>query len=251
MYFVRVAFPEEDVEQVMALACAGVAPAGVDEGVLADGRSEYFLYFDHRSQAEAVAASLAAYQVSVEAAETRNWNEAWQSQWEPVAVGGRWWLAPPGHAGETPPGRTRLDYHAGLAFGNGDHPTTQLCLEWMEELVRPGDLVLDLGCGSGLLCQAAAALGARAIGCDLDDDAVRQAHARGVVSYRGSIDSVRHADVIIANLALGVWQRLTPEVLRARPREVVVSGLLDDQAHQLMGARKQRDGWSAVRLHVR
>jgi ribosomal protein L11 methyltransferase len=249
MYFVRVAFAEGELETVMALASAAADPEGVDEGVLADGRAEYWIYFSHRADAEAAARALASYEASVEVAEaSANWNAEWQSQWRPLAVGQRWWLVPPGDLGTTPEGRIRLEYHAGNAFGNGDHPTTQLCLEWMEELVRPGDRVLDLGCGSGLLCEAARALGAVGVGCDLDAAAVGEAARRGSPVYRGSIDAAGPIDVVVANLALGALDKLMPEIRRTARREAIVSGLLLEQAGEFAGIRKERGGWVAIRL---
>jgi len=247
MYFVRAAFDEDD-EFGVQCALASHDPHGIDEGNLADGRREYLIYFATAAEAAACAAALAPpVQTAVEHQPDQNWNATWQAGWQPCAVGQRFFLTPRDFKGTPPPGRLALPYHPGTAFGNGDHPTTQLCLEWLEELVRPGDTVIDAGCGSGLLCQAAAALGARAVGFDLDEMAVHQAHAYGVAAFVGSADAVAAADVVVANIQLGVLEHLLPELRRIARRELILSGLLDEQAVHFPGLRKSRLGWTAIR----
>lgn len=250
MAHVRVALPEERAEELW-IALAPFDPVGVDEGNLASGDLEFLIYFPSADEARACAGALAAFGASlIEAQANENWNAAWQATWRPMAVGQRFWLAPPDSREPVPDGRWRLDYHPGLAFGNGDHPTTQMCLELLEEHVRPGDRVLDLGCGSGLLCEAAILLGAQGIGCDLDEAALAQARLRGLAVFQGSIDAVGAADVIVANLARGTLDALWPEIRRAARRQVIASGLLAEQREALDGFAvvRERGGWLAGAL---
>ncbi len=183
-----------------------------------------------------------------------NWNADWQnSQWQAMAIGEKLWLAPPWDASTAPDGRIRIAMHAGTLFGNGDHPTTQLCLAALERRVTPGATVADIGCGSGLLSQAALLLGAgRAIGCDLDPMAARRAGG-----YCGSVDSLRSGsvDVLIANIQAGVLVDLLPEIARVlTPLGIaIVSGVLEDQV-PLLGMTSERmeikDGWACIEVTV-
>ncbi len=96
---------------------------------------------------------------TVDRVEEQNWVQLTQSQFEPIRVSDRLWIVPSWH--ETPdPSAVNLILDPGMAFGTGSHPTTRLCLEWLEREVTEGASVLDYGCGSGILAIAAARLGA-------------------------------------------------------------------------------------------
>lgn len=165
-----------------------------------------------------------------------DWNAAWQqSEWKASVIGKKLWLTPPWDHTPAPDGRIRLAMHPGTLFGNGDHPTTQLCLEALQRHVTDQATVADIGCGSGLLSQAALLLGARhAIGCDLDWQAVRQVSG---IAFQGSVDSLMHRsiDILIANIQVGVLATLLPEIRRSlKPDGVaILSGILNEQIGML------------------
>lgn len=204
-------------------------------------------WFGSQEEAQRCAQDLAG---SIHEEPEDNWNAEWQeSQWQAIPLGERLWLAPPWDLDPAPNGRIRIEMHPGTLFGNGDHPTTQLCLEALERHIKPGATVADIGCGSGLLSQAALSLGAgRAIGCDLDPNAVRQAGG-----FQGSVDSLRSAsiDVLIANIQIGVLSDLFPEISRVlKPGGVaVLSGILEEQVPLLEIAPQKmstKDGWACI-----
>jgi ribosomal protein L11 methyltransferase len=159
-----------------------------------------------------------------------DWAQATRDAWPPLLIGRRFFLVAPWSNGPTPEGRLRLEIHPGMACGTGRHPATQLCLEAIEEYVRPGDHVLDVGTGSGILSAAAALLGALpVIGCDVDHDAVEIARERvRLPLFTGSVDAVcsSWADVVVANIDSATIERLAQELARARKPDstLILSG---------------------------
>jgi len=155
--------------------------------------------------------------------ETRDWVQEARDLLQPMLVGQRFYLVPEWRDDPTPSGRFRIAVNPGLAFGTGVHETTQLCLEALEELVRPGMTVLDVGAGSGILSRAARLLGAgRVFACDIDPDAVTVAGE----GFIGSADAARTgiADVVVANISPEAIVQLAPDLLRAlRPGGVLVA----------------------------
>ncbi|HEY7209890.1 MAG TPA: 50S ribosomal protein L11 methyltransferase [Bryobacteraceae bacterium] len=157
------------------------------------------------------------------------------NDWPPIAVGQRLYLVPPSFSGSVPESRWKLQLQSGAAFGSGRHETTQLCLEAMERYMRPGAVVIDTGCGSGILSAAAHLLGAsRVISCDIDPNAVdltRRYMNKEVFS--GSADAIapHTADLVIANLTAAILDKLAWDLKRiARPQGLVLlSGFLRDR----------------------
>jgi ribosomal protein L11 methyltransferase len=155
--------------------------------------------------------------------ENRDWVEEARGLLQPREVGRHFFLVPRWRDDPAPAGRFRIAVNPGMAFGTGVHETTRLCLEALEELVKPGIAVLDVGTGSGILAEAARLLGAaRVIACDVDYDAVHIAR-RGFV---GSVDAVRSAavDLVVANISPETIIKLAPEFARVlRPGGTLVA----------------------------
>jgi ribosomal protein L11 methyltransferase len=144
------------------------------------------------------------------AADTRDWVAFAREHLKPMKIGKRIFVIPEWCDDTTPDGRFRIVINAGLAFGTGAHETTRLCMEALERHVRAGMTVVDIGTGSGILCEVALKLGAlRAVGSDTDSDAVTVAQenfARAEVNvpvFTGSADAVASgvADVVVANIS--------------------------------------------------
>jgi ribosomal protein L11 methyltransferase len=157
-----------------------------------------------------------------------DWIARTQDAWPPLLVGEKFFVVAPWRTEPTPEGRFRLVINPGTQCGTGQHPCTQLCLAAMERLIHPGDSVLDVGSGSGILSQAAKLLGAgRVVACDIDLEA---AAAAGVPFFTGSVDAVRTGvfDVVVANINENVIGPLRGEFERvARTR--ILSGFQDDR----------------------
>lgn len=152
-----------------------------------------------------------------------DWVQQTQDAWPPVLVGEKFFLVAPWRTEPTPEGRFRLEINPGQQCGTGQHPCTQKCLEAMEQIVKPGDSVLDVGSGSGILTIAAKLLGAaRVIACDIDPEAS--------VDFVGSVDAVRDNsfDVVVANINEEVIGVMRPDFERVAKR-LILSGFQDDE----------------------
>lgn len=190
----------------------------------------------------------------------QNWVQLTQAQFEPIRVSERLWIVPSWHEAPDPDALV-LVLDPGMAFGTGSHPTTRLCLEWLERVVKPGVSLLDYGCGSGILAIAAAKLGAKQVlGVDIDLQAVTAARnnaERNEVSAR--FDDSAHPlkgqfDIVVANILANPLKALAPAISgHVRPGgALALSGILAEQAEDLMAIyapyvaldiADTRDGW--------
>lgn len=213
--------------------------------------------FDADTNALALLAALEAFDpgldwssVSFRAVADEDWERAWLDTFQPMSFGRRTWIVPwnhelPAAAQAADAAIVRLD--PGLAFGSGTHPTTALCLRWLDQLADEGKLagqtVLDFGCGSGILALAALKLGAAAaVGVDNDPQAIIATHDNGqrngvgIATYLPEDEPAATYPVVVANI-LAVALDALAEVLASRvaPGGVIaLSGILHGQEGELL-----------------
>ena len=171
----------------------------------------------------------------------QDWVRATHSQFEPIAVSPRLWIVPSWHTAPDPDA-INIQLDPGLAFGTGSHPTTRLCLRWLDGELQAGESVLDYGCGSGILAIAAKKLGAGEVtGVDIDPQAVvaaRENAARNGVAIAfalpGQLPAAQY-DVVLANILANPLKVLAPALAaKVRPGgRIVLSGLLAEQAEEM------------------
>jgi len=174
----------------------------------------------------------------------QDWVRASRDQFAPIRISPRLWIVPSWHRAPDPDA-INISLDPGLAFGTGNHPTTRLCLAWLERVVRGGDTVIDYGCGSGILAIAAMKLGAaRANGVDIDGQALLAArhnaiHNQVQINFHGTADVIRQpARIVVANILAHPLIVLAPLLARlTAPRgRLALAGLLAAQAGDVRAA---------------
>jgi ribosomal protein L11 methyltransferase len=202
------------------------------------------------------------HQVSFRKFEDQPWERVWMDRFKPMQFGSDLWIVP-GEMEVPVAAKHVLRLDPGLAFGTGTHPTTRLCLEWMDGHDFAGEAVVDYGCGSGVLGITAAIKGVKSVICvDNDpqaltatlDNAQRNKVQDTVVCLAPEQFKPQQADVVLANILAGPLVELAPR-LSASVRQggsLVLSGILEEQADEVESAyttsfdgleKKVMDGW--------
>jgi ribosomal protein L11 methyltransferase len=173
--------------------------------------------------------------------EEQDWVRLTQSQFDPIQIGERIWVVPSWHDAPDPDALI-LELDPGLAFGTGSHPTTRLCMEWLEQNVKPGVSVLDYGCGSGILAILAKKCGAGSVtGIDIDPQAVESARQNSArnhadVAYGLPADCpAGEFDIVVANI-LSNPLKLMASMLSSKVKpggSIALSGILARQADEV------------------
>ena len=201
----------------------------------------------------------------------QDWVRLTQSQFAPIHIGKNIWVVPSWHDAPDPDGLI-LELDPGLAFGTGSHPTTRLCMEWLEQHPPKNQRVLDYGCGSGILALVAKKLGAADVmGVDIDPQAIESASYNSTrndceVAYFlpdefNRDNPAQRFDVVVANILSGPLKLMAPMLCaRLAPAgALVLSGVLATQAAEVIAAYAglvrlsvwaERDGWVALSGHV-
>ena len=184
-----------------------------------------------------------AMRYKLEPLEDKDWEREWMDNFHPMKFGQRLWICPSWR--DVPdPTAVNVMLDPGLAFGTGTHPTTALCLTWLDSLDLQGKTVVDFGCGSGILSLAALKLGAKkVIGIDIDPQALQASLANAqrnkvddrLALYLPKDQPSLKADVVVANILAGPLRELAPTIIDFLDEKAVLalSGVLEDQAKAL------------------
>jgi len=196
--------------------------------------------------------------------ESQDWVRTTQAQFDPIPIGERLVITPSWHLDKPVADSTvQIVLDPGLAFGTGSHPTTALCLQWLEANMTVDQDVIDYGCGSGILAIAAAKLGARSVmAIDIDDQAILSTQENAKINnVKISTRTTREAapepaPVVLANILAGPLKVLAPllQSLVAPGGSLVLAGLLDEQAQDIANAYPKialvpwasDSGWTAL-----
>lgn len=249
----------------------------IDEDLLQKNREESVIHIyieEGNNPAEAVSfiserlnCENISYRIETEGCSEDDWADKWKAFFKPTPVGDRLFVRPVWiddyNAGE----RAVLNIEPGAAFGTGTHETTRLCLETLDKIIKDGDTVLDIGCGSGILAISSMLLGAtEAFGVDIDPLAVKTAKENGLMNNLkepeltfvcGDLaDKVtKKYDVVVANIVADIIILFSTQVraFMKSGAKFIASGIIDTRADEVCGAlqkaglvlkeRIEENGW--------
>ncbi|MFD2175970.1 50S ribosomal protein L11 methyltransferase [Veronia pacifica] len=205
----------------------------------------------------------------IEQLEDKDWERAWMDNFKPMRFGERLWICP-SWCDVPDENAVNVMLDPGLAFGTGTHPTTALCLEWLDSQSLEGKTVIDFGCGSGILSLAALKLGAdKVIGIDIDPQALQASKdnaERNNVADRLELflpqdqpENIQ-GDIVVANILAGPLRELAPVIksLIAPQGRLAMSGVLDTQAESVADCYRdtmtvdqitEREEWCRITAH--
>ena len=187
--------------------------------------------------------------------EDKDWVRAWMDDYRPMRFGERLWIVP-GNFEPPAPEAVNILLDPGLAFGTGTHPTTAMCLRWLDAHAPTGKDVIDYGCGSGILAIAACRLGARsALAVDNDpqallatrDNARRNAVAERIQTCLPDETPAARVPLLLANILAGPLRQLAPVFAErvVAGGELVLSGIISEQADELI---RHYQTWFEMRI---
>ena len=224
------------------------------EQPIAAGSVRVRAFFAERKQAEKASAEIRRHlpgvSPSLREALSEDWSESWKSQVRSSQVG-RLWVGPPWRVADAVAGSVRIVIEPKMAFGTGDHPSTQLCLEALQAAIsaQAAQSVLDVGTGSGVLAIAARKLGARRVlGIDSDSNAILLAKENcalnqvdGIELSDAPLEAMREAfDLVVANLYANALIELAPHFPRLARRQAMLCGILEEQAAEVEAAYRRQ-----------
>jgi len=201
--------------------------------------------------------------IQTEILEDKDWEREWMDNFKPIQCGSNLWIVPSWLPAPIE-NAVNLKLDPGLAFGTGTHPTTFLCLQWLNDHIKGDETILDFGCGSGILGLAALLLGATHMdGVDIDPQAItatqNNAESNGIDVSRFQVTTQSETlssqyDVVIANILAGTLCDLSTQIINhLRPgASLVLSGILEHQAQTVIDAfshsiifapMTSKDGW--------
>ncbi len=196
----------------------------------------------------------------------RAWEREWLKDFHSMRFGRRLWIVPHHESPPEDPEAVVVRLDPGLAFGTGTHPSTALCLTWLDARLAAGARVIDYGCGSGVLAVAAARLGATGVDAfDIDPQALIATRDNAAANAVGALVRVHEeaatlpteVDVVVANILAGTLVELAPRLCAhlAPGGQMVLAGILKQQVHEVrvgfapwleLAVFAERDGWSAL-----
>lgn len=274
-----------DLVALLVYECGSNGSVIDDEQPDSEGRVRITAYFplaqeglvetirEKMNALESRGADLGNWQVIEKNVNDEDWLFAWQDHFHPKKISRHFWAEPAWEKASPEPGEDVLTIDPGLAFGSGFHDTTCLCVQYLEDTVQPGDIIFDIGTGTGILAIAAAKLGAaHAAAVDFDSAAVAQARVNAAINgvedrlsiansdLLAAIPKGQKADVIVANLVTNAVLALLPTVAPYLKDggTLIVSGIIDDRIDEVRAAAEKagfvwadeqlRSGWYAVKL---